>query len=301
MRAAGSSGAFAAKIHFACANAPGQRLSRAPAATPAPRSAAQACNRRPKCRSEGPTRWRTRPQTRRCRCRACPRIHVRRAAAPPRRCGHRRKLTVQPSPGPDLSNPAARVVRRGPVPGGRGDERLFDWDAWRVDVGSDDLAYMMALHWYPELRSRMERRLLDCYHEELIIHGVAGYDRRALQEDYRLSVLWQIATPVWQHAAGIPPLILPSRTWAASTCWTDGHARVIVEYAPGASHGRRPRSTPHRKSRPSLTDLRECPQVARSASSRTSRVGPLTVPIRPVKSPSLTHRRVSRDKARNDT
>ncbi|HXE47476.1 MAG TPA: hypothetical protein VN663_03845, partial [Ramlibacter sp.] len=82
-----------------------------------------------------------------------------------------------------------------------------DWDAWRVDVGSDDLAYMMALHWYPELRGRMERRLLDCYHEELMSHSVAGYDRRALQEDYRLSVLWQITTPVWQHAAGIPPVI----------------------------------------------------------------------------------------------
>ena len=94
-----------------------------------------------------------------------------------------------------------------PASGGQGDERLFDWDAWRVDVGSDDLAYMMALHWYPELRGRMERRLLDCYHEELMSHSVAGYDRRALQEDYRLSVLWQITTPVWQHAAGIPPVI----------------------------------------------------------------------------------------------
>ena len=31
--------------------------------------------------------------------------------------------------------------------------------------------------------------------------------RRALQEDYRLSVLWQILTPVWHHAARIPPVI----------------------------------------------------------------------------------------------
>jgi hypothetical protein len=42
---------------------------------------------------------------------------------------------------------------------------------------------MMALHWYPELRSRMERRLLDSYHDQLISHSAAGYDRRALQED----------------------------------------------------------------------------------------------------------------------
>ena len=30
--------------------------------------------------------------------------------------------------------------------GGGDDARLFDWDFWRVDVGTDDLAYMMALH-----------------------------------------------------------------------------------------------------------------------------------------------------------
>jgi hypothetical protein len=37
---------------------------------------------------------------------------------------------------------------------GSADARLFDWDAWRIDVGSDDLAYMMAIHWYPDLRHR---------------------------------------------------------------------------------------------------------------------------------------------------
>ena len=36
---------------------------------------------------------------------------------------------------------------------------------------------------------------------------MTGYDRRALDDDYRLSVLWQIATPVWQAAYDIPPLI----------------------------------------------------------------------------------------------
>ncbi|WP_441280905.1 hypothetical protein [Tardiphaga sp. 862_B3_N1_1] len=34
-----------------------------------------------------------------------------------------------------------------------------------------------------------------------------GYDRRALNDDYRLSVLWQITTPVWQEANNIPPVI----------------------------------------------------------------------------------------------
>jgi hypothetical protein len=84
------------------------------------------------------------------------------------------------------------------------DVRLFDWDGWRVDVATDDLAYMMAFHWFPDHRRRHERDLLDRYHAELLAHGIAGYDRQALDDDYRLSVLWQIATPVWQAANNIP-------------------------------------------------------------------------------------------------
>ncbi len=87
------------------------------------------------------------------------------------------------------------------------DTRFFDWDGWRIDTGSADLAYMMAVHWYPDLRRERERRLLDHYHATLVAHGVSGYDRRALDADYRLSVLWQITTPVWQEANDIPPWI----------------------------------------------------------------------------------------------
>jgi hypothetical protein len=38
-------------------------------------------------------------------------------------------------------------------------------------------------------------------------HGVQSYDRHALDADYRLSVLWQITTPVWQAVNNIPPVI----------------------------------------------------------------------------------------------
>jgi len=94
-----------------------------------------------------------------------------------------------------------------PRAAGSDDVRLFDWDGWRIDVGTDDLAYMMALHWFPHHRRRAERHLLDHYHAVLLAHGVAGYDRQALDADYRLSVLWQIATPVWQASNNIPAWI----------------------------------------------------------------------------------------------
>ena len=90
---------------------------------------------------------------------------------------------------------------------GGDDLRLFDWDGWRIGVAAGDLAYMMALHWYPDRRRRLERALLDRYHATLLAHGVNGYDRRALDDDYRWAVLWQMATPVWQAAYDIPPVI----------------------------------------------------------------------------------------------
>ncbi len=94
-----------------------------------------------------------------------------------------------------------------PKDGQSGDVCLFDWDAWRIGIPSTDLSYMMAMHWYPDLRRYRERPLLDRYHAALLAHGVGGYDRRALDEDYRLSVLLQILTPVLHAAYDIPPWI----------------------------------------------------------------------------------------------
>ena len=87
------------------------------------------------------------------------------------------------------------------------DLRFFDWDSWRLDVGASDLAYMIAMHWYPDRRRRYERALLDRYHGSLLAHGVRGYDRRALEQDYRSSVLWLMTWPISQQAYGIPTMI----------------------------------------------------------------------------------------------
>jgi len=90
---------------------------------------------------------------------------------------------------------------------GSDDVRVFDFDQWRVNVPAQDLAYMIALHLYPDRRAQVERPLLDCYHETLVAHGVTGYDRAALDQDYRRAVLWHIAQPVWQWTIQIPPVI----------------------------------------------------------------------------------------------
>src|SRR5208282_2401058 len=75
------------------------------------------------------------------------------------------------------------------------DVRLFDWDSWRLGVATEDIAYMMAMHWYPDRRQRLEQPLLDVYHATIQECGVAGYSRSALDDDYRFSVLWLTTTP----------------------------------------------------------------------------------------------------------
>jgi len=91
---------------------------------------------------------------------------------------------------------------------GSGDARWFDWAGWRrFRIPTNDLAYMIAIHWYPDRRRRLERALLDHYHEVLLENGVDGYNHTDMLEDYRLSVLWQTVTPLFQAAMKLPPRI----------------------------------------------------------------------------------------------
>jgi hypothetical protein len=94
-----------------------------------------------------------------------------------------------------------------PRVGGGEDVRFIDWEDWNIGVGTDELAYMMAMHWYPDRRSRIERPLLDHYHAALLTYDVGGYDRQELDGDYRLSTLWLITRPVWQAVHNIPPRV----------------------------------------------------------------------------------------------
>jgi hypothetical protein len=81
--------------------------------------------------------------------------------------------------------------------------RLIDWDGWRIGRGVADLAYMMAVHWYPERRARLEAQLIERYHTGLLDHGVTGYSLDRLWEDYRLTIIGHLAIPVWQQSVGI--------------------------------------------------------------------------------------------------
>jgi len=66
---------------------------------------------------------------------------------------------------------------------------VIDWKRAAVGIGAGDLAYMMALHWFPQVRARWERALLERYYGSLCRHGVEGYRWADLWEEYRLCVL----------------------------------------------------------------------------------------------------------------
>jgi len=70
-----------------------------------------------------------------------------------------------------------------------GKTKIIDWQSWRVDTGTDDLAYMMACHWESERRTEMEQDLLKRYYQSLTERGVKNYTWGDCWYDYRASII----------------------------------------------------------------------------------------------------------------
>lgn len=85
--------------------------------------------------------------------------------------------------------------------------RVIDWQFWHLGVGADDLAYLMALHWYPERRRIMESDLLKRYHAELLRSGVANYTWDECWFDYRVSALTTLLVPAVQWSVKMPAAV----------------------------------------------------------------------------------------------
>jgi hypothetical protein len=75
--------------------------------------------------------------------------------------------------------------------------RIIDWAVWHIGVGPSDLAYTIALFWFPERRARMEQNLVRQYHARLIEHGVAGYSWEQCWLDYRMAVVFHLFWPLF--------------------------------------------------------------------------------------------------------
>ena len=65
---------------------------------------------------------------------------------------------------------------------------VVDWQTLGVGLPARDLAYFTATSLEPELRSSIEKDLVDEYHQALHGYGVTDYDRETCWRDYRLGV-----------------------------------------------------------------------------------------------------------------
>jgi hypothetical protein len=82
---------------------------------------------------------------------------------------------------------------------------LIDWQLWHLDIGARDLAFLMALHWYPRQRREFELPLLRHYHERLQSHAVDGYSFDELWLDYRRCVVRNLTMPIIYWSRGFKP------------------------------------------------------------------------------------------------
>jgi aminoglycoside phosphotransferase (APT) family kinase protein len=89
----------------------------------------------------------------------------------------------------------------------RTDVRLIDWDGWHIDVATDDLAYMIALHCF---------RIGDGASSDGVSSATTRSSSRAASARMTSTpcrwttdsrTLWQVLTPVWQAGIKLGPWI----------------------------------------------------------------------------------------------
>ena len=102
---------------------------------------------------------------------------------------------------------------------GRTDCRIIDWEAWEIAPATDDMAFMMAVLWFSERRRRLEQDLLQRYHRALLASDVRDYSWDACWNDYRLSVVKHLCTPVYQWVNGALPAV-----------WWNNLERILTSY-----------------------------------------------------------------------
>ena len=87
---------------------------------------------------------------------------------------------------------------------GSGTAYLVDWQGASPDLPSIDLTHLFPTFWTPEQRHERdrERRLLQRYLAGLHAGGFTGYDWEALQDDYRLLLIYMVFYPVWDAVNG---------------------------------------------------------------------------------------------------
>lgn len=84
---------------------------------------------------------------------------------------------------------------------------LLDWEALGVNIGTNDLAYMMAVFWHPARRQWLEESLVKHYHNQLLAHGIQNYTWDDCWYDYRLAIVGNLFMPAWWWKHNTPAFL----------------------------------------------------------------------------------------------
>jgi hypothetical protein len=159
--------------------------------------------------------------------------------SPARRALYEKVIACFPAPWRRLTSAKGLTLTHGDAhtwnfmyPRAEGRALLIDWQLWHPHVGPRDLAYMMALHWYPERRARLEEKLLRRYHEALLARGVRSYGWEQCLTDYRWAALRNLFVPAWQWAGGVPAQVWWANMERALPAFEDLRCAELIEGSP---------------------------------------------------------------------
>ncbi len=105
---------------------------------------------------------------------------------------------------------------------------LIDWHLWGIDLATFDLAFLMALHWSPARRARLEQPLLRHYLDQLRAGGVSDYAWDALWDDYRAAVVVMALIPIGQFRRGSPAGVIWFGLQDSLAAFEDLHCAEIL-------------------------------------------------------------------------
>jgi thiamine kinase-like enzyme len=97
--------------------------------------------------------------------------------------------------------------------------KIIDWDSYTNGLGATDLAYMLALHWFPDRRTKYEKELLEFYYMQLIQNGIENYSYSDFMYDYKWSII---------HLMFLPVLQWNNKSWAG--IWFNHLERIFSAY-----------------------------------------------------------------------
>jgi thiamine kinase-like enzyme len=108
-----------------------------------------------------------------------------------------------------------------------GNIKIIDWQTYGIGLGARDLAYMIALHWYPNRRKEHEHKLLHSYHQSLLKNGIQNYSFDNFLADYKLSILDVLFIPIRQWSNKVDAMIWWSHLERGLNAFDDLHCRQL--------------------------------------------------------------------------